>query len=495
MRPPLRHWQSEAIPAALEALAQGRHGIVHACTGAGKSVVIAEIIARWLHVDHPGRVVVTVPSVFLVWQLADALQARLVIPIGRYFTGAKDTGQPVIVACNPSAVALAGVLQGGVSLWIVDEAHRSEAASMRAACDALRPAHRIGFTATPYRSLPTETVSLFDTLLYEYPIGRALEDGVLVPFRVVTWDGAAGTRTGETDAVMAGMIRDHAIGPGIVSARSIADAEQYAELLSAVDIPAEAIHSELSARTRTDLLERLRTGALRCLVHCALLAEGVDYPWLMWLGMRRRVSARVRLVQELGRVLRCAPGKVEAIILDPHDLLSRHGIAHAAALGDVEYRPDDELGDDGEEWPLLDLPPVRLGRMPRAVAIDAVGAWTRHILLQLQLAGLYRPDPWSATVGGEGAKWRRERATPKQMAALGRLAWAARLLPREHQEAMRAVCAATGLRRGIASDAMTILGSAATGHREDRRWQWSARMDVPGLPDRVIAALEAGNGR
>ena len=37
---------------------------------------------------------------------------------------------------------------------------------------------------------------------------------------------------------------------------------------------------------------------------CSLLAEGVDLPWLEWLCLRRGAGSRVRLAQEVGRVVR-----------------------------------------------------------------------------------------------------------------------------------------------------------------------------------------------
>jgi hypothetical protein len=63
-----------------------------------------------------------------------------------------------------------------------------------------------------------------------------------------------------------------------------------------------------------------------------MLQEGVDLPWLRWLCLRRPAASRVRFAQEVGRVLRAAPGKAEAVIFDPHDLFASHALSYEAVL-------------------------------------------------------------------------------------------------------------------------------------------------------------------
>jgi len=269
------------------------------------------------------------------------------------------------------------------------------------------------------------------------------------------------------------------------------DAEEYAEELTSNGIPAEAIHSKQPAKLRAELLVRLQSGSLSALVHVSLLSEGVDLPWLSWLCMRRKVSARVRFVQEVGRVLRVHPGKTSALIIDPYDLFAVHGVTHPAALGEAPTKPEPEPVEE-DPFPLLDLPPLNVP-LPPAVAVNAVGAWSRALLRLMQTAGLHHPNP---EFSKPDANWRRKRATPKQVAALEKMSWSSRYMPEPHRIAVKAICAnPMRLRAGVASDLMDVLRAVAdassVARKNKRHWRWPAVLSVPVLPNRVLVSLGA----
>ena len=156
-----------------------------------------------------------------------------------------------------------GVDGRGWGLVRIDEGHRSEAAGVRGAVPQIKPWGVVGFTATPFRSVPRETISLFSALWYRYDITDAVRDGVLVRPRVERWGGESGTLI---DDACIEMIAQHGDGPGIVSATSIQDAEDYADRLSSEGISAEAIHSQLTRTEQDARLDRLKAGEVRCLV-------------------------------------------------------------------------------------------------------------------------------------------------------------------------------------------------------------------------------------
>ena len=327
---------------------------------------------------------------------------------------------------------------------------------------------------------PTITITI--TVALSWWAGP-LEDKVLVPWREHHWDGKGDKRDVDT-AIIRG-IHAHCQGPGIVSARSIEDAEQYAERLRAAHVPAEAIHSRQRQAHRAKLLDALQRGGLRCLVHVALLSEGVDLPWLRWLGLRRRVMARVRFVQEVGRVLRVADGKAHADILDPYGLFSLHGIGHPAALGEPPTTDVDPVVEEFDPFPLYDLPRPEDGHLPPMMAVDALGAWVKALLRLLQVSSVYTPPP------RKPAKVNQRRLSDSQRWALGRLRWAAKYMPSQHRRACSAVCQSPHrLRSGIAGELLDVLGSiaAAANSPGRRRWVWPDTLDVPELPARVLEA-------
>lgn len=470
-----RDWQAKALPRAIEAMQHG-HPVVRAVTGAGKSVVIAELAAQ---ID--GRVVVTTPTTKLVNQLAGTFHERN-LEVGRYFTKAKQTNRRVIVCCNDSLPRLSEEIDPP-DLWVADECHKTECDQI---LDIIRgpqridgtreeevawvPTHRVGFTATPYRAEKSEELSLFDTLAYNYGPSQAIKDGVVVPPRVVHYDGGAT----ELDEACLEMIRG-ASGPGIVDALNIRDAEEFATMLRESGVDAKAVHSQLHDSTVQRRLRRLEGGDLDCLVHVSLLSEGVDLPWLRWLCCRRPISSRVLFAQYIGRGLRTYPGKNYCTVYDPQDLFGQLSLDYEAILaGGIE----DDTEEDVPELPALELdwaveeiresdsPPQETLRGVPLKAIDPTVSYIRRVRLALQSMGLCEMQ-----IGDKD--WRSEAPTDNQLSRISRDAWLVTEpeIPETHSRALRiAIRAIEGCDRGTASDLISIL--------EVLRYGWPEDVDV-----------------
>lgn len=500
-----RAWQDAAWAPVARFLEEGRPAIVQAVMGAGKSKLIAEVAHVAADAMLQGCVVVIVtPTRKLVSQLAETCRERSGDRVGRYFTDAKEI-RPITVTCNPSLEPLLQEMaEQGLrpAILIIDEAHKSQAPQILSAIRWLQereitPA-RLGFSATPFRSDDAERLVLWTDLAFRYGLGDALRDGVLVPWRVHNWEGG---EVDEIDPVCLGMIREHAQGPGIVSAVSIDDAEAFAATATAAGIPMLAIHSRQSGSEQEARLAMLKRQEIRALVHVSLLAEGVDLPWLRWLCLRRPVGSPVRFLQEIGRVLRTDPenpGKTDAPILDPHDLFGAIGIAHAPALGGAELdravREELEPNEEGEATPKL---------IPPAKAIELATSWTRRVLLALQAAG-YGLENASA-----GGAWRTMRPSPQQLAAIlgsgGKpgLQKMSRYIPKPHRDGIKMLCQPNilpALQKGAVSDLLSILSIVAratkgarqawaTGGAPIERWTWPSEVQIDTLPGTAIKAL------
>ena len=530
-----RAWQAEALPVALDALRERSGGVIRAVMGAGKSVLMAEVVAHRLAELGPGRrIIVTAPTQRLVDQLAATVARRVgEANVGRYYQHAKQIERPVIVSCHPSlcvsdlvcptcsvdtspraslegdALAAARsafqtaavaeveplpcldpyehghahrVLLGGlardlvsagliVDTWIGDEAHKSESPIVRAFTEWCRPEAVLGFTATPWRSSPRQRLELFAELVYDYGPSAAMRDGVVVPFELIHYDGPPPDPedTQAVDRAAAAMIEYHLAahpGPGVASAVSIEDAMDFAAYLNNRGVPSSAIHSRMKRAERDDVLGALRRGELLCVVHVALLVEGVDLPWLEWLCIRRPPPldtslTPTRIPQEIGRVLRAHPGKERAFVLDLFDTLGRFSIDYEAVVGGG---PEDD-SPKAELDRLLAAIRAALaeeGEGPgesstrRHACMPAVLQWIRRLSLALKLRG-YDELKTSST------EWRGEPPTDKQIDYLmGRARVAARVAEVSHgtRLACREACrmATSGaLKRGDASDLITIF--------------------------------------
>lgn len=473
----LRKWQGEALPIVLDSIRNGERGIVEAVMGAGKSILIAEVLAEVISWREPGTLIVTAPTTKLVEQLEETFVARLGRQaVGVYYTEKKQPKCHVVVCCNASAVTLAeelAVMGKPVRLWTADEAHRTEAAEMLAAVDLMKPKASVGVSATPWLSEVDKRLRLWDKVLYRYTVSDGQRDGVIVPARVVPWDGDE--QVPIDDAVIA-MIRAHGKGPGVVSATTIEDAEGYADALRKVGIMAAAIHSRQSRLERTRLLEDLRTGVLRCLVHVSLLAEGVDLPWLRWLCLRRGVRARVRFVQEVGRVLRAFPGKTEGVLLDPHDLFDTYKLTYSAMLGWEE--PVVGAAADPDRPPALSDPERKT---QYAQTKTELAAWARRLYLAAEADGVIKPSAFPA------GTWRRKPATGAQRGAVKRACpRALKWMPDDHAQIAALTCKNDAIvTAGMASDLLDLFRALA---ERKEPWTFFEPIEAPSEAQVGVAA-------
>lgn len=475
-----RRWQSEALVAAADALVAGRWGVISAVMGAGKSVLIFGLVRWWLSDPRRaalGPVVVTTPTVRLVDQLAETLGAGL--SVGKFYTHAKEADAPVVVCCNASARRLAETLGQRVGLWVADEAHRTESEGLLEAAEVLNPHARVAVTATPFRSNEKERITAFNETLYRYTPADAIRDpNVIVPWRIVGWQG----REVDVDDACISLIREHGRGPGIVNASTIADAEAFAARLTREGLRAEAVHSQLPRGESERRIAALKVGQLAAVVHVSLLVEGVDYPWLRWACLRRMTAARVRFVQEVGRVLRWHPGKAEAVLLDPNNLFDDHMLTAEDALGWRE--PEAETGGtpgearSDEEAEERNVEP----KVRRVRARNAVAVWARELVLALSAE-------WVERIKATSSAWRAQPPSPAQLAYLARLVHdAGALLPSNHEAAARAVIASgVILTSGVTSDLIGVLKAL---HARKRPWVPAVQITAPSLAAIAAASVE-----
>lgn len=468
-----RKWQAEALPIIIDSLRQGGRPVVSAIMGAGKSVLIAELVATAMKKRRPnGRIVVLAPRQALVRQLSGTIDYRLDYAgmkdqVGQFYAQAKQLDRPVIVSTFASAPKLAELLaeQGSrVVLCVCDEVHGTESDGVKGAWETLNPACGIGFTATPFRSNENESLTLWSDIVFRYTAADALRDQVIVPWELVHWDGK-GSR--DCDDVCISMIDEVRFrGPGIVSALDIEDAKAFANRLNELNIPAAPIHSRMKREERLKLLDQLNEGSLVCLVHVSLLAEGVDLPWLQWICLRRPVGAKVRFVQEVGRVLRCHQNKKRAYICDPHNLFGRHGLVHPEQIGQLLIRQ--ELDEYEEELMKLtkddEYARDEIRKMPPPVAMSHVESWIANVMSAVGTLGVMSKQNQFVDTN-----WRGGQVSEAQLRAIENMKWTARYLPSDQRDHFKALIAQPQLlKKGTASDMLSIMHGLAKGSKDAR---------------------------
>jgi hypothetical protein len=276
-------------------------------------------------------------------------------------------------------------------------------------------------------------------------------------------------------------------GPGVVSALNIQDAETYANYLSDNGVPAKSIHSGMRKDLRQSLLQELEAGSLKCLVHVSLLAEGVDMPWLRWLCLRRPVGARVRFVQEVGRVLRCNPGKEFAYIIDPHDLFGTHSLSNPEKLGEVLTREEKEYEDELVKLTKDENEKELVRKMPTARAFNVVDSYIANLLSIFRSANICK-----AAGDWDESDWRGGSPTEKQLMALQKVKWSSRYLPKHIREPFKLLIEqAHTFNKGTVNDLLSILfglASASSNARKNRTHYFLPALRYP-RPDFPIQTM------
>ena len=457
-----REWQSGCLQRLHKWWFYERNsGVVRAVTGAGKATMIGWFMAHCSPHAEPGfRVIVTVPTQALVRQLSATLRLWLGDEtVGEYYADRKEV-RPVTVCCIPSARRLLGEVPDGWVLWIADEAHRTEAQTMLDVAQWLpQSCRRLGFTATPFRTRSGERLSLFDELIFDYGPAQALRDGVLVPLQVEPYTGR-----GEDDlaATEWALRKARKLGPTVINASTIADADLLASDLTCRGYRGMAVHSGIDRTARDRRIEALRTRDLDALVHVNLLAEGVDLPWLTCLIARRPVGSRIRWIQEIGRVLRTAPGKERAYLFDLLDQWSAFSLSYEAVLGaetesERRARIIDEAVSSGigtaedkrkfrEMLEAAEHDPMQLGEFQAAI---------RRLAVEV--------EQYTDGQRFKSRSWRKKPPSDKQIAFIERRPhewrWC-RQAPEEHQRILEIVgrwCLTEFADRGTASDYITVV--------------------------------------
>ena len=235
-------------------------------------------------------------------------------------------------------------------LIIQDEAHHLVAGNVWGRIiEAWPRAHLIGKTATPERldgkGLGVEDGGYFEALVLGPSAAWLVEQGWLARPKVFSWSGARNSklrrRMGEYDLEQAARAYGDraAIGDAVSHYRrrlhpgtaicfccTIEHAEQMAGAFRAAGIRAASVSGGTPAEERKRLIAGLGTGEVEVLSSCMIISEGTDIPSVGGAILMRPTASLSLYLQMVGRALRPAPGKNEAVILDHVGNAHRHGL-------------------------------------------------------------------------------------------------------------------------------------------------------------------------
>jgi len=353
----LRPYQQRAVHDLRLAFRDGaRSPLLVLPTGGGKTIVIAEII-RGLS-DRGRSALVLVHRRELVTQTSRKLNLAGV-PHGIIAAGMAPTAAPIQIA---SVQTLARRLDRVITppdLIVIDEAHHATAGSWERALGHWPDAYRLGVTATPVRLDGRGLSAVFDRLVIGPSVADLMFTGYLSPAKIYAPPQVADLsqlrrRAGDfaaNDAATA-MDRPTVTGDAIAHYRRLASGQRAiafcCNVQHAEHVCASFLSSGILAATllgSTDPLRRDATvaafdaGAVQVLVTVDVVSEGFDIPAASCAILLRPTQSLGLYLQQVGRVLRPAPGKAHAVVLDHVGNVHRHG-----------------WPDDSRDWTLADLP-------------------------------------------------------------------------------------------------------------------------------------------
>jgi superfamily II DNA or RNA helicase len=220
-------------------------------------------------------------------------------------------------------------------ILVIDEAHHARAETYRATIDAYPSAIVIGLTATPCRRDGRGLGNIFEVLLECPQVAVLVEQKFLVPSKVFApfQPDLKGVKTERGDYVeaqlaqrmdQAQLVGDivehwHKFGehrPTVCFATGVEHSVHIRNELRRSNVLAEHIDGSTPAAERDEILKGLATRRVEAVTNCMVLTEGWDCPDVSCLILARPTKSLGLFRQMVGRVLRPAPGKNDAIILD-----------------------------------------------------------------------------------------------------------------------------------------------------------------------------------
>lgn len=339
----LRPYQSQAVHNLRLAYRDGaRAPLLVLPTGGGKTVIIADVLRGIADRGRSGLVLVHRRE--LIAQTAHKLTLAGV-PHGIIAAGIQPSLAPIQLASVQTLTRRLGSFDTPPDLIVIDEAHHATAGSWGRILSHWPDALRLGVTATPVRADGRGLSAVFDRLVHGPSVADLVADGFLTSARIYAPPQQADLtglkrRCGDfaVDQAAERLDRPTVTGDAIAHFRRFANgqqaiafccsqrhAEHVCESFNAAGIHASTLLGSTAPLDRDRIVARFASAQIQVLVTVDVVSEGFDVPAASCAIMLRPTASLGLYLQQVGRVLRPALGKLHAVILDHVGNVHRHG--------------------------------------------------------------------------------------------------------------------------------------------------------------------------
>jgi DNA repair protein RadD len=366
--PTLRPYQQGSVEEIRASFRSGCRSVLLASpTGSGKTVLFAHIVEGAMR--RGNRCLVLAHRAEIVDQIDEALM-RLGVPHGLIVAGSSVTPENVQVASVATLVRRLDRYDP-FDLIVVDESHHAIAGTWREILDAYPDAKVLGVTATPLRLDGNGFKDIFSVMVLGPTTLELIKAGYLssfVCYGPLERPDLSNVTTRAGDYAV-GELSDAMARPIVIG--SVIDAyERFARGKRGVVFGVDIRHSKALAQRfvergyravhldgdtpkdeRRRIIKALASGEIDIITNCGLISEGFDLPAIEVAVLARPTQSLALYLQQVGRVLRPAPGKDKAIILDCVGNVYQHGMPDAPRGWSLEDQPKQKQDGGGEARP------------------------------------------------------------------------------------------------------------------------------------------------
>jgi DNA repair protein RadD len=352
----LRPYQLQAVNQMRSLMQQGCKSILYqGATGSGKTALTAHMLhtaaskgLRSWFICHRRE---------LIQQSAKAFDQEG-LKYGIISAGFGEDRRPLVQLASIQTLTRRIGRFAAPKLIVWDESHHLASDSWAKTYKTFPDSFHIGLTATPERLDGRGLGDYFQKMVSGPSVSDLISQGYLSPYKLYAPSqpdtNKLHIRMGDYEKKELESVVDRpsitgdavahyerlAMGKrAIVFAVSIQHSRNVVARFQQEGIHAEHADGETPTEMRDQALERFRAGETRVLSNVELFGEGYDCPSAEVAILLRPTQSTGLYLQQIGRVLRVAEGKTQAIILDHAGNCQRHGLPDEDRSWSLEGQP------------------------------------------------------------------------------------------------------------------------------------------------------------